>query len=286
MRDDERDESLAGMPDTAELAARLRAAGCVYAEDEARLLIAAAEDAAQLERMVQDRVDGRPLEYILGWAEFRGLRITVSDGVFVPRHRSEALVRAALDAAPSGAVVLDLCCGSGAIGAALLAERPDLELHATDIDPAAVADARRNLPAAAMVYEGDLFDPLPERLRGGIQVLVANAPYVPTGSIRLMPAESRLHEASLALDGGADGLDPHRRIAREAEHWLAPRGRLLIETSEGQAQAAAGFFAAAGLTPAIARDEELDATVVIGRRATAATGTPAHACETHEQSGR
>ena len=133
-------------PDAAALAARLRAAGCVFAEDEAALLIAAASSAAELERLVDQRVSGRPLEQILGWAEFCGLRIFVEPGVFVPRRRTEFLVDQAVALAGPHPVVVDLCCGSGAVGAAVIDRLHDVELWAGDIDPAAVRCARRNLP--------------------------------------------------------------------------------------------------------------------------------------------
>ncbi|MFC0678503.1 putative protein N(5)-glutamine methyltransferase [Lysobacter korlensis] len=245
---------------------RLRAAGCVFAEDEARLLTAAARDVEHLEVMLGRRIAGEPLEYVLGWAEFAGLRIAVSPGVFVPRPRSEFLVTEAAGLLPPAVVVLDLCCGSGAIGAALLTARPGLTLVAADVDPAAVECARRNLPPGTAVVEGDLFDPVPAELRGGLAMIIANAPYVPTAEIPLLPAEARMHEALRALDGGTDGLELHRRIAAEARAWLAPGGRLLIETSERQAPIAAAIFACHGLTPEIRRSEELDATVVIGVR--------------------
>jgi release factor glutamine methyltransferase len=250
----------------ADLIAQLRAAGCVFAEEEAALLLEAAEDPERLTELASQRVAGRPLEYILGWAEFRGIRVRVSDGVFVPRRRSEALVDAALAVTPPDAVVLDLCCGSGAIGAAMVASRPDVTLFAADLDPVAVADARRNLADRASVYEGDLFDPLPPELRGAVDVIVVNAPYVPTGSIGLLPPEARLHEHRWALDGGSDGLDLHRRIAAEAAGWLTPGGRLLIEASERQSPVTARLFEDGGLTPTILRDEERDATVVLGER--------------------
>jgi release factor glutamine methyltransferase len=248
------------------LVERLRAAGCVFAEDEARLLTAEASDAAHLAVMTERRIAGEPLEYVLGWAEFEGLRIAVTPGVFVPRPRSAFLVGEAASLLASEATVLDLCCGTGAIGAALLVARPGLVLVAADLDPAAVECARRNLPPGTEVVQGDLFAPVPERLRGRLDLIVANAPYVPTDEIPLLPAEARSHEAPAALDGGADGLDLHRRIAAEAPQWLAPGGRLLIETSERQAPVAAEFFAQSGLRPSIRRSEEWDATVVIGTR--------------------
>src|SRR6266699_2552994 len=126
---------------------RLRAAGCVFAEDEARLLIAAARTPAELDAMVGQRVAGLPLEQVLGWAKFCGLRITVAPGVFVPRRRTEFLVRRAAALARPGDVIVDLCCGAGAIGAALAAAVDGVAVYAADIDPAAVRCARQNLPA-------------------------------------------------------------------------------------------------------------------------------------------
>jgi release factor glutamine methyltransferase len=246
---------------------RLRAAGSVFAEDEARLLVSAAQTPAELARMVARRVDGVPLEHILGWVEFCGRRIVVDPGVFVPRRRTEFLVHQASALCPPGAVVVDLCCGSGAVGAALASAVPGLALYATDIDPAAVSCAERNLASPGeRVFLGDLFDPLPPELRGRVDVLVANAPYVPTAAIRLMPAEARLYEAHVALDGGIDGLDVHRRVAAAAPTWLAPGGHLLIETSDRQAPGTAAIVAGAGLVPQMARCEALDATVIIGSR--------------------
>ncbi|WP_134686887.1 putative protein N(5)-glutamine methyltransferase [Brevibacillus migulae] len=246
---------------------RLRAAGCVFAEDEAQLLISAARTTAELDDMVNRRVAGFPLEHILGWAEFCGLRIAVDTGVFVPRQRTEFLVRQAIALARSGAVVVDLCCGSGALGAVLAANVERIDLHAVDIDPVAVRCAHRNITTAGgHVYEGDLFEPLPATLRNRVDILVANVPYVPTESIRLLPPEARIYEAPVALNGGADGLDVLRRVATEAALWLIPGGHLLVETSERQVPLAVEIFASNGLTPQVATDQNLDATIVIGTR--------------------
>jgi release factor glutamine methyltransferase len=244
---------------------RLRAAGCVFAEDEADLLISAARTPAELAAMVDRRIVGLPLEHILGWAEFCGRRIAVDPGVFVPRRRTEFLVREAVALCRPGAVVVDVCCGSGAVGAALLSAAPSVELYATDIDPAAVRCARRNLAdGRGEVFEGDLVEPLPAALRGRVDILVANAPYVPTEAIERMPPEARIHEARVALDGGGDGLDVQRRVAAAAPFWLAPGGYLLVETSKRQAPHTADIFAGIGLTPRVEHSDELDATVVIG----------------------
>jgi release factor glutamine methyltransferase len=252
--------------------ARLRAAGCVFAEDEAGLLIAAARSPAELARLVDQRAAGMPLEQVLGWAEFCGLRIAVEPGVFAPRRRSEFLAAQAIllarrNPAPSRPVVVDLCCGSGAVAAAVAAAlRADL--YAVDIDPAAVRCARRNLTAAGgQVYQGDLYQPLPRSLRGRVDVLIANAPYVPTAEVGLLPAEARSYEPRTALDGGADGLAILRRVAAAAPGWLAPGGHLLVETSERQASRMASIAARHGLVPRVVSSGELAATVVVGRAA-------------------
>ena len=255
-------------PTADEITGALRAAGCVFAEDEARLLIAAAASPAQLSAMTGQRAGGMPLEHVLGWAEFCGLRIAVDPGVFVPRRRTEFLVGQAAAGGRAGRpVIVDLCCGSGALGVALAAALGGADLHAADVDPAAVACARRNVvPAGGQVHAGDLFAALPADLRGRVDILVVNVPYVPTGEIALLPAEARDHEPRVALDGGPDGLDVLRRVAGEAAAWLAPGGRLLTETSERQAAAAVQVVAGGGLAAQVINDDEFGATVVLGRR--------------------
>ena len=298
----------------ASVVARLRAAGCVFAEDEAAVLMATARSAAELDALVERRAAGEPLEQVVGWAEFDGLRILVDPGVFVPRRRSEFLVSIAVGLARSrlgespGAVIVDLCCGTGALGLAVATEltalgrasgagsaggagsasrlglaggtgsasgdapvsggRGQIELYAADLDPVAVACARRNVePADGHVYVGDLFAALPDGLRGRVDVLICNAPYVPTGDVAFLPSEARDHEPLVALDGGLDGLAVLRRAASGAPAWLAPGGVLLVETSDRQAAEMADAMAAAGLRPVIHTDEDAAATVVTGRTA-------------------
>ncbi|MCF2529451.1 putative protein N(5)-glutamine methyltransferase [Yinghuangia soli] len=254
----------------AEVVSALRTAGCVFAEDEAALLLAAAPDSLSLVGMVERRCSGLPLEHVLGWAEFCGLRLAVAPGVFVPRRRTEFLVHEAValvhgSAAPGPTVVVDLCCGSGAVGAVLGSMLSDVELHAADIDPDAVRCAAGNLaPVGGTVHRGDLYAALPRHLLGRVDVLVANAPYVPTEEIGLLPSEARDHEPLVALDGGRDGLAIHRRVAEQAPAWLAPGGRLLVETSEHQAPGTAEAFGRSGLCVEIAVCAELYATVVVG----------------------
>jgi release factor glutamine methyltransferase len=313
------------MPDDAAIydasvVARLRAAGCVFAEDEAAVLMATARSAAELDRLVERRSAGEPLEQVVGWAEFAGLRILVDPGVFVPRRRSEFLVSIAVGLARSrmgespSAVIVDLCCGTGALGLAVATEltalgraggtgpasgarsasgagsasqfglaggtgsasgvapvsggRGQIELYAADLDPVAVACARRNVePAGGHVYVGDLFAALPGGLRGRVDVLICNAPYVPTGDVAFLPSEARDHEPLVALDGGLDGLTVLRRAASGAPSWLARGGVLLVETSERQAASMADAMATAGLRPVIHTDEDTAATVVTARSA-------------------
>ncbi|MGH3656350.1 MAG: putative protein N(5)-glutamine methyltransferase [Micromonosporaceae bacterium] len=255
------------------LVTRLRAAGCVFAEDEARLLMDAARSAAELTALVDQRLAGVPLEHVLGWVQFHGLRIAVAPGVFVPRHRTEFLVDQAVERALGRAVshgsahtvVVDLCCGCGAVGAALAAAIGTIDLYAVDIDPVAVRCARGNLPGGT-VYEGDLYQPLPKALRGRVDILVANAPYVPTDAVGLMPREARGHEPLAALDGGPDGLDVARRVVTSAADWLAPGGHVLIETSERQAPRLVETVAFRGLVPRLAISDNEDAWVVIGTK--------------------
>ena len=272
----------AAFPSLSLIATRLRASGCVFAEDEARLLISAARTPADLAAMVDRRAAGLPLEQVVGWAEFCGLRIAVDPGVFVPRRRTEFLVYQAVTLASQAVqpaaratggqtitlarplVVVDLCCGSGAVGAALAAAFGRVELHAVELDPAAVRCARRNVGAGATVYQGDLYQPLPASLRGRVDILAANAPYVPTGEVALLPVEARVHEPLLALDGGSDGLSVLRRVIEEAPEWLAPGGCLLVEATQHQWPRLAKDLTHAGLSPRLATCDELNATAVLG----------------------
>jgi release factor glutamine methyltransferase len=219
------------------LVERLRAAGCVFAEEEAELLLAADGD---LEAMVRRRTSGVPLEHVLGWAAFCGMRVLVDDGVFVPRPRSELLVARAVQLARRPAAILDLCCGTGAVGLAVLSATGG-ELVATDLDPAAVANARSNGVAAEL---GDLYSALSPRR---FDVITMVAPYVPSDEMPLLPHEARDFEPGLALDGGGDGLDVVRRAVAQAPQWLAPGGAFVTEVSERQQSAVLTAMTAAGL---------------------------------------
>lgn len=245
-----------------ELVSRLRAAGCVFAEEEAAQLLEAASGAA-LEQLVRRRLAGEPLEHVVGFVDFHGSRFAIGPGVFIPRQRSGLLVEEALRRGRPGAVVVDLCCGSGALGLAVhgvLGGR----LVAADLDPVAVSCARAN--GVAQVFEGDLYDALPRDLAGRIDLLLANTPYVPTGAVAQMPAESREHEPRLSVDGGPDGMALQRRLLAAAPLWLAPGGHLLTETSTLQADRLVDLAAESGLAARVVHDRQRGATVVVARR--------------------
>ncbi|WP_298507903.1 putative protein N(5)-glutamine methyltransferase [uncultured Nocardioides sp.] len=257
-----------GVSPSVELVARLRAAGCVFAEEEAAQLVEAAGDPAELEALVRRRVAGEPLEPLVGWVDFCGLRLAVEPGVFVPRQRTALLVREVVAMVGPGDVVVDLGCGVGAIAAAVRAAVPEVEVYAVDLDLAAVACARRNLPADR-VFEGDLYDALPGHLRGRVAVVAANAPYVPTDAIALMPREARDHEHRGALDGGPDGLTVQRRVIAGAVGWLRPHGHVAVETGRTQLTGTEAAMRAAGFAVSVREDDETGGVAAIG-------STPGH----------
>jgi release factor glutamine methyltransferase len=218
--------------------ARLRAAGCVFAEEEAALLRAAGDPA-----LVDRRCAGEPLEHLVGWVAFAGLRLAVGPGVFVPRRRTELMAREAVALQPR--LFVELCCGAAPVTAAVEAALPDVVSWATDLDPVAVSFAARNTRGTTAV--GDLDAALPPSLLGRVDVVACNAPYVPSDEVQHLPPEARDHEPRAALDGGPDGLGVIRRAAVCARRWLRPGGTLLVEVSEHQVPAALTAFGDGGL---------------------------------------
>jgi len=198
---------------------------------------------------VRRRARREPLQRILGWEEFRGLRVRLTDAVLVPRPETEALVEWALALLPARGGrrlrAVDLGTGSGCIACALAAERPDLDVVAIDVSPAAAAVARENaialgLAARIRVVAADLLDGVRDL---GADLIVSNPPYLPTGLVPELPPEVRTHEPVVALDGGADGLALIRRIAAIAHRALRASGVLVVETAGGaQATAAAALL--------------------------------------------
>lgn len=197
-----------------------------------------------------------PIEVLVGYARFGELRLTVAPGVFVPRHRTEYLVERACHRVQPGDAVLDLGCGTGAVGALIGHRVPGLSLTAVDPDPAAVACARDNLPPSATVVRADSPAALaPARYR----LIVANLPYVPSDRIAYLPHDARDWEPLPALDGGPDGLDPLRRVAPDLPARLLPGGWFLLELAADQVDTARTVLTAAGFTASaigVADDDE------------------------------
>lgn len=212
----------------------LRQAGLMAAEEEADDLIAAAAaagDEAGLQAMVARRLAGEPTAWIVGRVDFLGVEVRIEPGVYVPRWKSEQVARHALAHLPDDGVAVDLCTGSGALAAFLRQQRPRAWVAATDVDPAAVACARRNVVDA---HVGDLFDPLPATLAGRVDVVAAVPPYVPDDMLALLPRDVVGREPRHALAGGGDGLDVVERIIEAAGRWLRPGGAVVVEAGIDQ----------------------------------------------------
>jgi len=218
------------------LVARLRAAGCVFAEEEAAEVRRVGGDP---DAIVAARAAGVPLEQSLGIAVFAGLDVEIGAGVFVPRRRAEVLVDAALDARPDARVVVDLGCGSGAIAAALATRLPDADAYAVDSDRDALAYAVRNGERFGFrVHDGDWWDALPRHLRGRVDLAVAYLPHVPTSRLDDIPGDFRRHEPEHTVAGGPDGLDPLRAVLRDLDVWVSPDGLLITLVAHEQLPAA------------------------------------------------
>ena len=230
------------------LVVRLRAAGCVFAEEEAAILLEDDVDEAELERRVRRRESGEPLEHVVGWVRFGPLRLRVGPGVFVPRQRSLLLARAAVRVARSQAqpVMLEPYSGVAPIAATVAAAVPGAELHAADIDAVALGYARHNLPAGAGIHRSDRLDGVPDALRGRVTLLAGVPPYVPHSASATVPREARDHEPERALFAGDDGLDHVRAVIGAARDILAPDGRVLLELHRGQYAPAAALARGTG----------------------------------------
>lgn len=192
-----------------------------------------------MESMLDRRAAGEPVQYILGSADFMGLRFKVDHGVLIPRQDTETLVEAALidlRQRPGQPTLLDVCCGSGCVGLSLASLAPHARITLTDISPEALEIAKANqkaLEVRAELRQGDLFDALD---RERFDVITANPPYIPSGELPALQREVRF-EPALALDGGADGLDFYRRIAEAAPDHLNPGGAIFLEVGIHQAPA-------------------------------------------------
>jgi len=231
-----RDPARLGGVDLEEAVSALRAAGCVYAEDEAGAVWSTFHDAGARSSAVAARVSGMPLEQVVGWAEFGPVRVALAPGVFVPRRRAEAILEPAVAARPDARVVVDLGCGAGALAASLAVLLPDAEVHGVELDEEALACARRT--GGFVVHRGSWWSGLPADLAGRVDLAVAYLPHVPTARLDDIHPDFRAHEPSLSVDGGADGLDPVRAALAEADDWLVSGGVFVTLLSRDQMGAA------------------------------------------------
>lgn len=249
----------------AEVAARLAAAGIPTAEVEARWLVehvVASATPRRLEPLVRRRLAGEPLQLLLGRWPFRTVELTLQPGVFVPRPETEVVAGIAIDHVRGlGRPVLaaEPCTGTGAITCALVAEVDGIEVVASDLDAGAVALARRNLAevreasaavvrgSRAEVHLGDLLAPVPSDLRGRLDLLVANPPYLPAADRDTLATEVVDHDPAAALFGGPDGHEVVDRLVAAAPGWLAPGGLLVLEIDERRGCEVADRARSAGL---------------------------------------
>jgi release factor glutamine methyltransferase len=218
-----------------EIAQRLVEAGFPAAETEAREMFEAAGGNHDVLRCWSARrLEGQPLEWIIGYTTFMGHRIRVRRGVYVPRAQTEMLVARAIEILPTEGLAVDLCTGSGAIAVALQRSRPGARILASDIDPEAVLCAAEN---GVEVYQGHLAEPIAADLHGRFDVVIAVAPYVPTEELDFLPRDVRDHEPRTALDGGPGGLALVREVVAAAAGLLHPKGALIVEIGGAQDRA-------------------------------------------------
>ena len=209
---------------------------------------------AQIQRwqsLLTGRTNRIPLQHLLGTAQFCGLEFEVNRSVLVPRPETELLAEAAwaVAAVKESAVVLDVGTGSGCLAVAVAAHAEETIVHALDVSPAALNMARANAERHGVAdritfHEGDALRALP--IVGLFDVIVSNPPYIPSLEIESLQVEVRDHDPRLALDGGADGLDFYRSLARHGLSRLQPDGRLLLEVGDGQAGAVVELITAQG----------------------------------------
>ena len=215
-----------------------------HADDEMddKLLLASAA-------LINERCKGRPLQYVLGSADFYGIDLAVDERVLIPRPETELLAEEAIAALKDRPFpkALDLCTGSGAIAAAVAANVPNVKVVATDLSPKAFMLARVNLRPYenVKVLRGDLFGALAED-ELPFDAVLTNPPYIPSDVIPTLSAEVKDFEPRMALDGGADGLDIIRRIIKEAPEHLKSGGMLLMEIGDDQGPAVIDLAAQTG----------------------------------------
>jgi release factor glutamine methyltransferase len=220
--------------------------GCVAPSAEAdALLNASTAGVGRIDELIARRLHGEPMAWITGSVRFCGAPIRIDHGVFVPRPHTEPLARRAVSLLPPTGIAVDLCTGSGAVAAVLGWARPQATVVATDVDPVAVACARRNGVHALV---GDLDEPLPPSLCGRVDVMTAVVPYVPAEELHLLPRDVLANEPRRALDGGRGGTTVLVRAAEAAARWLRDGGSVLLELGGDQAREVATTLTDVGLS--------------------------------------
>jgi release factor glutamine methyltransferase len=209
------------------------------------------EERSDLREGVKRRAAGEPLQYVTGEVAFRHLVLKVRPGALIPRPETEVLVDAGLPAVDAAiaqrgeAIVVDACTGTGCVALSIAQERPQARVVATELSPQAAAVARENaerldVAERVEIVECDLLGDVDVELRGRVDLLISNPPYVPSADVPGLPAEVAGFEPHLALDGGPDGLDVFRRLLAEARDWLRPgSGILAVELDERRVRDAA-----------------------------------------------
>lgn len=257
----------------ASLVIRSRSAGCVFAEEEASILLERANgNSILLDRLVKAREDGAPLEPLVGWVDFAGLRLSVGPDVFVPRQRTLHLLNITLQELRRGSstrrrTFVEAFAGVAPLAAAVSATLPGIRVIACECDSSALHHAAINLAEQGTVCASDVLNGLPSADRQGIDVIAAVPPYVPDGELGLLPREAREYEPLAALQGGVDGLRWVRAVISEAREWIAPAGLLVIELSERQLEPATQYGRALGWVPEQTEQDDDSLTSVLALRA-------------------
>lgn len=217
----------------------------LHMEDEV-----AEEQLSEYEIALRKRAEHVPLQYIVGEAEFMGLKFKVNSNVLIPRQDTETLVEQVLQEQKDPDIrLLDLCTGSGCIAISLAVKGGYESVTATDLSEEALKVAERNAKThqkKIIFRQGDLFSALPRTEAGTFDIITSNPPYIPTAVIATLEPEVREHEPMMALDGTEDGLRFYRQIAKEARTWLKPGGAIYLEIGYDQGESVSGFLRDAG----------------------------------------
>lgn len=194
-------------------------------------------------QLIMRRGRREPVAYIIGKKEFMGRDFSVGAGALVPRPETELMTERGIEAIrnANSPLAAELCCGSGAAGICLALANNECRLLLTDISEECLAIARANVEAYKLserteLIKSDLFEGWPGKYAGSLALIIANPPYIRSAELDSLEPEVSLHEPRLALDGGPDGLDLYRRIAREAPRWLKAQGVLVMEVGHDQSR--------------------------------------------------